>query len=230
MSLYARSDLMSISIPSTSGGCGAGHSRPVTHGSPAKTWKLDCPDCEAYLKGVRKPRILRTTPGDPKMGIPAKQERVADCDPHWSSTPESVPLTPDETSVNAVRTERGSMQLQMLQALAAVRATGVNVPPEAMWLLDRDLPAGVLHGTMLCPSGHDNAAGVKFCGECGVSMSKQKEITGDFPSDFNEPEVPLDMLHVATIRKMCRKEKLPDKGTKDEMIRRLSAARERIAA
>lgn len=207
---------MSISIPRESGGCEAGqHSRPVTHGAPAKTWKLDCPECEAYLKGVRKKKILKTTPGDPKTGLPAKQERVADCDPHWSSTPDSVPLTPDELSVNATRSERGAMQLQMLQALAAVRATGVNVPPEAMWLLDRDLPQEVLKGTMLCPDGHDNPAGLKFCGECGMGMTAQKEI---------EAGIPLERLHVATLRKMCREKKLSDKGTRDEFIMRLNSA------
>src|ERR1700690_444615 len=104
MSLFARSDLMSVSIPVTSGGCGASHSRPVRNGTPAQEWMLDCPDCESYLRGDGKSRILRVTPGDPKSGIPAKQERVADCDPHWSSTADSVPLTPDEQRVNATRT------------------------------------------------------------------------------------------------------------------------------
>jgi hypothetical protein len=220
MTLYARSDLMSVSIPREAGGCGASHTREVTHGVPAKTWKLDCPDCEAYLKGARKRKILKTIPGDPKAGIPAKQERVADCDPHWSSTPESVPLTPDELSVNAVRAERGAMQLQMMQALAAVRATGVNVPPEAMWLLDRDLPAEILKGTMPCPGGHDNPAGVKFCGECGVSMAEQEKV----PSG----DIPLDRLHVQTLRRKCRDAGLPGKGTKDEMIMRLEGARQGI--
>jgi hypothetical protein len=220
--LFARSDVMHISIPVESGGCGNSHSRPVINGAPAKVFKLDCPDhCEPYLKGTRKPKILKTTPGDPKAGIPSKQERVADCDPHWSSTPDSVPLTPDELSVNAVRSERGAMQLQMLQALAAVRATGVNVPPEAMWLLDRDLPAEVLKGTMLCPSGHDNPAGVKFCGECGMGMTAQREI--------ESAEIPLDRLHVQTLRKMCRESGFSDKGTKDEMIMRLETARQRVS-
>ena len=78
MSLYARSDLMSVSVPATSGGCGNSHSRPVSQGKPAKEWRLDCPPCEGYLKGDRKPKILKTTPGDPKAGIPSRQERVPD--------------------------------------------------------------------------------------------------------------------------------------------------------
>ena len=41
----------------------------------------------------------------------------------------------------------GRMQIQMIQALAAMRATGIQVPPEAMWLLERETPRG-------CPQGH----------------------------------------------------------------------------
>ena len=214
MTLYARSDVMSTNIPAVHGGCGSSHSRPVRAGSPDKMFRLDCPPCESYLKGDRKSRILKTTPGDPKSGIPARQERVADADPLWSSTPDSVPLTPDELSVNATRTERGAMQIQMLQALAAIRATGVNVPAEAMWLLERDLPAGVLRGTMLCPQGHDNPAGLKFCGECGTGMTVQAAIEA----------IPLATLHPQTLRKMCREKGIPDKGSKDQLIARLEAA------
>ena len=60
------------------------------------------------------------------------------------------------------------MQIEMIQALAAMRSTGIQVPPEALWLLEREIPEGVLKGTVVCVEGHDNAAGVKFCSECGV--------------------------------------------------------------
>ena len=78
--------------------------------------------------------------------------------------PRHVPLTPDEERTNKTRSERGAQQIQMIQALAALRATGIQVPAEAMWLLERELPAGVLKGTVLCANGHDNPAGLKFCG------------------------------------------------------------------
>jgi hypothetical protein len=220
--LYARSDLMSVGIPVTSGGCGTQHSRPVRNGVPEREWGLDCPPCESYLKGDRKPKILKTTPGDPKLNIPAKQERVADCDPHWSSTPDSVPLTPDELRVNATRTERATNQIQMIQALAALRAAGVEVPFETQWLMERELPSKLIKGTTLCPIGHDNLAGAKFCAECGISMAPQAEIE---PPE--EPEIPLDRLHVATLRKMCRTARVSDKGGKTEIIERLEAARQR---
>ena len=77
----------------------------------------------------------------------------------WSSTPDTVPLTPDEERTNAVRSERGRMQIEMLQALAALRSTGVEVPPEAMWLLERELPSGVLRGTVVCAQRPRRAGG-----------------------------------------------------------------------
>jgi len=226
MPLYARSDLMSVSIPSTSGGCGDSHSRPVVRGAPAKDWELDCPSCEAYLRGARKPQILKTTPGDPKLGIPAKQERVADADPHWSSTPESIPLTPDEQATNAVRTERATHQIQMIQALAALRAAGTEIPFETEWMMKRELPSHFIEGKTVCATGHDNAAGAKFCAECGISMAKQKEI-GTAPADSipfepgHDSVISLTALHVATLKKMCRTAGISDKGSKAALIERL---------
>src|SRR4029077_433919 len=109
--------------------------------------------------------------------------RVPDADPLYSSTPDTAPLTPDETRTNEVRSERGRMQIEMLQALAALRSTGVEVPPEAMWLLERELPAGVLKGTVVCASGHDNPAELKFCGECGITMAAKATLSAAEPGE-----------------------------------------------
>ena len=57
-------------------------------------------------------------------------------------TPDTIPLTPDEERTNTTRQERGRMQIEMIQALAAMRATGIQVPAEAMWLLEREIPEG----------------------------------------------------------------------------------------
>lgn len=200
-------------------GCGATHTRPVTHGAPAKVFQLDCPPCEAYLRGDRRPRKL-VYETDKKTGQVIRQARVADGDPHWASTPDSAPLTPDEARTNEVRSERGRMQIEMLQALAALRSTGVEVPPEAMWLLERELPAGVLRGTIVCANGHDSPAGLKFCGECGISMAAKAAIGGGDEG----AAVDLGRLHVQSLRKMCRERKLPDRGSKDDLIHRLEAA------
>ena len=225
MTRYARSDVAGITIPSAIGGCGEFHGRPVIKGAPAREFRLDCPPCEAHLRGDRKPKKL-VYETDKRTGQPIRQARVADSDPMWSSTPDTIPLTPDEDRVNAVRQERGSQQIQMIQALAALRATGIQVPDEAMWLLERELPSSVLKGTMLCAAGHDNPAGVKFCGECGVGMNVKAAIAAP-----EEPAaVDLARLHPQTLRKMCRDAGLPDKGRKDEMVRRLEIAAEMAAA
>src|SRR5208282_6025487 len=216
MSLYARNDLQLIAIPPGSGGCGTNHSRPVRHGAPDKLWKLDCPECESYLKGDRKMKILKTT-GSLKEGT-LKQERVADADPMWSSTPESVPLTPDERETRHLKIEKGQQQLEALQALIALKAGGVDVTsrPEVLYFLQQSgLTPEMLQGQVICPNGHENAAGIKFCGECGINMLAQKEITATVD------DIPLDMLGYQTLKKKCRDAGVSDKGKKDELIARL---------
>ena len=190
----------------------------MTRGAPAKTWNLDCPPCEAHLRGDRKPKILKHKI---ESGRVVSQERVPDADPMWSSTPDTAPLTPDEERTNTVRSERGRMQIEMLQALAALRSTGVEVPPEAMWLLERELPAGVLRGTVVCANSHDVPAGNKFCPECGVTMAARGSLE---PAAPEEPALDLARLHPQTLKKRCREAGLSDKGSKDEMVRRLEAA------
>jgi len=220
--LYARSDVQCIAVPESAGGCGKSHRRPMNNGQPVKVWGLDCPDrCEPYLRGDRRPKILKYQT-DPKTGQTVRQERIADAHPMFSSTPDTVPLSPDEERTNTVRSERGRMQIEMLQALAALRSTGIEVPPEAMWLLERELPAGVLQGTVVCANSHDVPAGSAFCPQCGVTMAARGALGSG--SEDEEPAVDLGRLHPQTLRKMCRDRKLPDKGSKDVLIGRLQAA------
>lgn len=236
MTLHARSDLMSVSVPVASGGCGQTHSRPVRNGAPAKTWVLDCPPCERFLKGGGRTR-LQYTPGDAKSGILPLQERVADTDPCWGGSPDSVPMTPDEHRVAKSRSERGAQQLSMIQSLAALRATGIDIPPEALWLLERELPESIIKGTALCQDGHDNIAGVKFCGECGLPMGKgvpgersaepmPAPFAGAAEGDGPPAEAVVDYarLHGQTLRKMARERGLSLEGSKEELIARLQAS------
>lgn len=218
MTVYLRSDVMCIAVPVESGGCGEQHSRPVIKGAPVKTFALDCPDrCEAYLRGDNRPQKL-VYETNPKTGQTIRQARVPDASPMISSTPDTVPLTPDEERTNAVRSERGKMQIEMLQALAALRSTGIDVPAEAMWLLERELPADVLRGTIICAEGHDNPAGVKFCAECGMSMAVRATV------EAVAPVMDLARLHPQTLKKLCRDRNLPDDGSKADLIVRLQAA------
>ena len=218
MTLYARNDLQFIAIPPGSGGCGDPHSRPVRAGAPDKIWKLDCPQCESYLKGDRKPRILKTTPANKEAGIAAKQERLADSDPMWSSTPRERPLSPDEARTRHVKIEKGEQQLRALESLIALKAGGVDIMsrPEVLYYLQQSgLTEGMIQGQLLCPNGHENPAGIKFCGECGISMTAQKEI------EATPDDIPLEMLHISTLKKRCRQRGFLDSGTKDELIQRL---------
>lgn len=228
MTLYARSDLMSVSIPVTSGGCGDTHSRPVNNGAPARTWGLDCPDCEAHLRGDKKKKIIHTIPGDKEKGIPARLTHVADADPHWSNAPEGVPLTPDEQHLHKLRAEQGKQQLDMLTAYAALsKVPGLDLKDfhEATWLLNQTLDPlkrPRIEGEIVCAEGHGNPASTKFCGECGISMTVQGALTaGEIKELYQEPDT-LVKLHVATLRKMCREKGLSDRGTKAELIKRLT--------
>jgi hypothetical protein len=199
-------------------GCGAVHSRTVTRGAPAKEFRLDCPPCELALKGTRRgvvqSPISKSAPGPLTYGM-------IDADPMWSSTPDTVPLTPDEERTDATRRERGKIQIEMLQALAAMRATGVEVPAEAMWLLEKELPPGVLRGTVVCANSHDVPAGSSFCPTCGVSMAARAVLENR--SEDAGPAVDLSRLHPQSLKKMCRDRGLSDKGGKDQLISRLAA-------
>ena len=219
MTMYARSDYQVVGgIP----GCDVAHQRPADPrtGKPVALWALTCAAHETHFKGSRrgvvKPPISKSSPGPLTYGM-------IDANPGWSSTPDTVPLTPDEERTDATRRERGKVQIEMLQALAAMRATGVEVPAEAMWLLEKELPPGVLRGTIVCANSHDVPAGSAFCPSCGISMAARGVLENRSDEGAAEPAVDLARLHVQSLRKMCRDRKLPDKGTRDQLISRLAA-------
>jgi hypothetical protein len=139
VTLYARSDLMSVSVPVTSGGCGKTHTRPVHNGVPDRDFRLDCPGCESFLKGGGR-TVLLTIPADKENGIPASQKRVADCDPCWAASPEAVPDTPDEKQFTSRRNKLGAEELEWVRALAAAKQAGIQIPDNAMEMLQRRLP------------------------------------------------------------------------------------------
>jgi hypothetical protein len=102
MTLYARGDLMAVSVPETSGGCGTVHSRPVRDGAPDKLWALDCTACEHFLNGAGRTVIKMEYERDTRGHIVKNQQgaainstmkRVASRDPNWAASPEDLPLT-----------------------------------------------------------------------------------------------------------------------------------------
>jgi hypothetical protein len=146
--MYARSDVMSVSVPVTSGGCGKSHNRPVRNGVSDRDFRLDCPGCENFLKGGGK-TILKQTPGDKENGIPAVQERVADGDPLWATTAESIPETPDEKKYTSRRNKLGAEELEWVRAVAAARQAGIEIPEAAREMLQRRLPGFVIQGEVV---------------------------------------------------------------------------------
>ena len=192
MTLYARSDVMSVSIPVSSGGCGSTHSRPVHKGAPARDFRLDCPGCENFLKGGGR-QVLHITQGSKELGIPTHQEWVADCDPQWAATPEAVADTPDERTYTAKRDKMGSEELEWIRALAAAKQAGIDIPQNAMELLNRRLPLA------LSQSGNSEHSNV-----------------------LTSPEYGLDDLSINKLKAMCKEQGLPTSGTRAQLIDRLS--------
>ena len=220
--MFGRSDISSISIPAPDG-CGAQHLKEVTRGAPAKHIRIDCEPCEAFLSGARKPRVLKYQI-DKNTGQSIRQERVSDADPMWSTTPDTVPLTPDQEKTYHLRIERGEQQLRALESLAALSKAGIDFKAREdvlFYLREQELPENLLQGTLECANGHPNAAMVKFCSECGIGMNVKAAIE---PADDGPVAVDLGLLHPQTLRKMCRERELPDKGSKDVLIGRLEAA------
>jgi hypothetical protein len=89
--VYARSDVSSVTIPTTNGGCGNVHSRPVIAGAPVIIWKLDCPFCHPVL--LKEVEASTMTWKD-KEG---KTHRVNTST--WADTEFRIPPTPDEEQV-----------------------------------------------------------------------------------------------------------------------------------
>lgn len=102
MTLYARSDVMSVAIPAEGGGCGEGHSRPVRNGAPVKLWGLTCMPCEKVLRDD----IARDIGYNKKDGSHYRHEVGM-----WSENSLHVPKTPDELELIDQYEREGKQQL-----------------------------------------------------------------------------------------------------------------------
>lgn len=222
MTVYSRSDRTSVGgVP----GCDLTHDLDVDPDTGVRS--LTCAVHEAWIKGGHKPQVLRFEMNE-KTGQPTRLGRVPDIEPGWSSTPETVPPTPDEERTDKHFRDTAQMQIDMMNALGTAIVNGLKVPPEMMHVLRKGLPARTLEalqGSVLCPDQHDNQPGAKFCAECGISMDPRAALPAKAAGDDggNTP-IDLTLVHVQSLKKMCRERRLPDTGTKDELISRLEAA------
>ena len=96
MTRHARRDVDHISLTD---GCGAAHSRPVTHGARSAHWELDCPRCEAVL--------------------------VKTNDPLWAATRAEVPETPDEITAREHLEKRGVKDREVVITAALAKLAGI---------------------------------------------------------------------------------------------------------
>jgi hypothetical protein len=111
ISVYARSDVMSVAIPASDGGCGGQHSRPVVQGAPAKMWKLTCGPCETAIKRDIRASTVEWTDKDH-----VKHEHNTST---WGDDPTRIPLTPDEERVSQSMEKEGKASMaQAFQGMA----------------------------------------------------------------------------------------------------------------
>lgn len=224
MTFYPARDWMEISAMP---GCAEGHSRPRDPhtGRPVPKWAVDCAAHEAYYKGAGKPKVL-TYVKDRKTGAILRQDRVPDLHPGVGFTPGTIPLTRDEEETQALRLEQGENQLRALESIATLAKAGIDIrhrPDVLLYLRENNLPEDVLQGSVLCVNDHPNPAGVKFCNECGASMTARGAIGGGGETPAPSAAADLASLHPQKLKKLCRERGLPDAGSKNELIARLAA-------
>jgi hypothetical protein len=99
MARYPRRDLVHVAVSPQDGGCGASHTRPVTHGVPDPDWALICPQCEKAVDG----------------------------NPLWSKTRAEIPETPDETTRRESLKNQKDRNLEEIQTYAMAKMAGIDV-------------------------------------------------------------------------------------------------------
>lgn len=128
MTLYSRGDVQHVYV---TGGCGASHTRPVTHGAPAKTFELTCPPCERILNGDRE--VLEFSYRKDKDGhlvtnsqghaIQEGIKKVRNRDPLWSNDPNELPKTGPEVAAQMAEDEKKADQKEKLEEQGRMLST-----------------------------------------------------------------------------------------------------------
>lgn len=152
MTMYARNDLVAVTISPTHGGCGDVHSRPVVEGAPVKLWALECANgCEDALRK----------------------------DAHWSSTISGIPETPDETAYREDQELKGRQDQQNQTAEALAKLSSLGDLPSALAQLAAMFGSATVAtpspaSTQTCTGcGTSLLANAKFCPECGLRADVQ---------------------------------------------------------
>jgi len=210
MSLWARSDLASVTVSAAHGGCGTVHIRPAPGGNPVQPWRLDCAGgCEDHLRH----------------------------DDHWKSTSAEIPETYDEKLAREDFDKRGAKDKDAILALALARIAGIDASelPESLTRMISGKPLHIpVAGQMECPSGHVNQPGHKFCAECGQPMSglvakaslPAAEPAVEPPADAGGDRRPrrLRDARLDELQALAQARGIDGSGTRPDLIKRLSAA------
>jgi len=210
MTLYSRSDVAAVTVPVAGfGGCGNTHSRPVVNGAPEKTWALDCPPCEDHLRHSDQ----------------------------WSATVTEIPETYDETKAREQAEKSGKLDRENQLAAAIIELGKLGQLPDALGQVLAPMLGGApaaLIGKVVCPQGHDNPAGQKFCGDCGSAMSAKAALDGPQrppappaagpPPDDRQRSVRLRDARLEELQALARMHGLDDGGKRPELIARLADA------
>jgi hypothetical protein len=114
-------------------------------GYPVQPWSLSCADCEPFL--------LKSD--------------------HWAPTIEEIPATFDEQRAAERFKVRGAAEQQALLTAAVAQLAGFTRAemPESLRKMMSALPAHV-PAQIVCPQGHAQSPGNRFCGMCGSAMSQ----------------------------------------------------------
>jgi hypothetical protein len=205
LTVYARADLAYVFVSEAHGGHNTGHARPVENGAPTKTWALTCEFCEDFLRH----------------------------DSNWSTTIAELPETYDRRLERERDEKMGKLdrENQLAEALIALQNLG-QLPAAFAQVVESitGTPANAVAGSTVCPQGHDNKAGHKFCAECGAPMHAAgpaieppaaQEPPQDAPA--NGRKVRLRDMRLEDLQAKARERGLDDAGTRMELIDRLRA-------
>jgi hypothetical protein len=158
---YCRSDINEISISPAHGGCGRPHAK-----GGSRIFQLECEQCEAAVLGHNRPRVWKW-----REGRGYQQGQLDNWD-GWAAALQDVPLTPDEEIERDRVHQTGRTELERLQAMAMANQLGIPVPEALASSLGgvRALEEMRADPQVICPLGHSNRVGAKFCDLCGTSM------------------------------------------------------------
>jgi hypothetical protein len=200
MTVWARSDLASVSISAVHGGIAHTHSRPVTDGAPVKPWALDCdqPGCEDFLRS----------------------------DPCWSATIIEVPETYDETKAREQAEKSGKLDRENQLAAAIIELGKLGQLPAALGqVLAPMLGAGAVAGMLECAAcGNGQAPGMKFCGNCGQPMSQPAAAAALTAPEDRQRSVRLRDARLDELQALARLHGVDPDGKRPDLISRLGLA------